>query len=80
MTISKHNMGDSCEMCGKRVSPVDELVYYATASDNTLISYCEACWQQRRAGKLLSDGPVQLSLDYWVDQQIKLKGDNVDTP
>ena len=73
-------MDDSCEMCGRQVSPAKELVYYATARDDTLVSYCEACWDQRKAGRRLPDGSVQLSLDHWADQQIKLEGDNVDTP
>ena len=72
-------MDDSCALCGSQVNPAKELVYYATARDNTLVSYCEACWQQRKAGKLFPDGSVQLSLDHWADQQIKLEGDNADT-
>lgn len=66
MTITKRQSSDSCELCGIRVSPADEMVHYDVARDDTIILFCELCYQQRKVGKQMPDGSVQLSLVHWL--------------
>ena len=67
MSTIKRQPKRSCEMCGKEVSPADETVYHDLASDETIILFCEPCYRQRKAGKQMPEGNVQLSLDRWFD-------------
>jgi len=50
-----------CAVCGDPVSPGDERVFWADGATGVIL-FCEACYRQREAGKVMLDGSVQLSL------------------
>ncbi len=50
-----------CAMCGDPVSPADERVFWGDSREGVIL-FCEVCYRQREAGKVMPDGGVQLLL------------------